>query len=101
MRGHDTNHRPRAGRVLERINAYVYFAWLIILIVIVVRGRVSVEDRGDDNNRGSSRSPFNLALKSGRFPPVLDIRLISAFDPLRTLALRFAAPVNRFRFPQS
>lgn len=43
MRGIEQNHTPWVGG-FERINAYTYFAWLIVLALTVMRREIQQRD---------------------------------------------------------
>jgi len=58
MRGIEQNDTPWAGG-FERINAYAYFAWLVVLAVMVIRHELgSSQTRGE---LGGSRPEVPIA----------------------------------------
>jgi Protein of unknown function (DUF998) len=58
IRGIEQNDTPRAGG-FERINAYAYFAWLMVLAVMVIRHELGPSPTGDE--LGGSRPEVPIA----------------------------------------
>ena len=57
MRGIEQNDTPWAGG-FERINAYAYFAWLVVLAAMVIRHELRPSQTRDELGRSRPKTPI-------------------------------------------